>query len=82
MDLFSKLKHQSKEINLSIEFTGEDLVTHFEHKISDPMAEEKCKICKRLKILRRYVTDLKELVDTGKIKEKSTSKTRSRIDKS
>jgi hypothetical protein len=81
MDLFSKLKHKSQKINLMIEFTGEDLIVHFEHKIKDPTLEIQCKICKQLKMLKRHIPDLKELIETKNIKKKSTTKSRSQIAK-
>lgn len=78
MDLFSTLKHKTGTINLLIEFTSDDLIDHFEHLKKDPSAEANCKICKRLNMLRRHVPQLKELVDTGKIKDTTTSKSRLR----
>lgn len=70
MDLFERLRHKVGQINLVLEFTSDDLINHFDHKVNDPSASEKCKICKKLNTLRRSVPGLKELVDTGKLKEK------------
>lgn len=64
--MFEKLKHTKNRINLMIEFTGDELLEHFKHKLSDPTAEEQCAICKKLKMLQRHVPELKKLLKKKK----------------
>lgn len=54
---------RNKFEKLLIEFTVNDLVNHFEHKINDPTAEEQCVICKKLINLQRHVPELKKLLE-------------------
>jgi SMC interacting uncharacterized protein involved in chromosome segregation len=62
--MFSKLKHT--KINLMIEFTDDELVKHFDHKLNDETAESMCNICNKLIKLQRHVPELKKLLKDKK----------------